>query len=460
MSHQPFPTVQQTPEHDPYLSHETEEVPPSQLRRVVGASFAGTMVEWFDFAVYGYMAVHISNTFFPSENQTAGLLGTFAVFAVAFALRPLGGIFFGALGDRIGRKRILVVTVTLMTVSTAAIGLIPGYDTLGVASAVLLLLARCLQGFSAGGEYAGATIYIVEHAPAAHRNRFSSATSAATFASFALAAGLGAVLGAILSEDAMGSWGWRALFLVSVPLGLVAFYIRTKMDESPEFQAMLKESSSRPAPRLGEVFRSQWLSMLKLGGFIMLTALSFYIYSTYMATFLTSVVGLQETTALLSSLVSLTLAGAATPLIGRMSDKFGRKRTMQFSAATLALLTIPAYLIAQQATFGSALIGQIMIGVGAVAANVVTSVMMSEMFSTDMRYSASGICYNITYAIFGGTAPYLATWLVSTTNSAVSPAIYVSIVAAISLVVVSFYIDETAGRPLQRHHDQPLPVRH
>ena len=283
--------------------------------------------------------------------------------------------------------------------------------------------------------------------------------SAATFSSFALAAGLGALLSFILPPEAMGDWGWRILFLLSVPMGLIAFYIRAKLHESPEFQAMIDDSAARPAPSLGVVFRTQWPAMLRLGGFVMLTALSFYIYSTYMSTFLIKVVGLPPHLALFSSLISLTLATALAPVMGRVSDRIGRRRTMQTAAGLLAILTIPAYMIAEQGTFATAVVSQLLIGLGAVTANVVTSVLMSEMFSTDVRFAASGACYNITYAVFGGTAPFLATWLVAGTGYSLSPAIYVATIAVASFLVATFLMPETAGRPLRRYHDDPVPAK-
>lgn len=442
----------------PAAGSDLAKVSPEHLRKVTGAAFAGTVVEWFDFAIYGYMATHIAATYFHSKDPVAGLLETFAVFAVAFALRPLGGIFFGRLGDRLGRKRVLVITVLLMSASTAAIGLIPGHATIGGWAPILLVLARCVQGFSAGGEYAGATIYVVEHAPDGNRARYSSAMPAATFASFALAAAIGAVLSLALPEAAMNDWGWRVPFLVAVPMGLIAFLIRSKLHESPEFQAMQADSAGRPKPGLADVLATQWSPMLRLGGFIMLTALSFYIYSTYMATFLTEVVGMDQGPTLVTGVVSLVAATAFAPLVGRWCDRIGRRRTMQAAALALGVLTIPAYLLTEQESFASALVAQLLVGVGAVMANVVTSVLLSEMFSTDMRYTASGISYNVTYAVFGGTAPYVATWLVSRTGDSLAPAYYVAAVALIALLVATFGIRETAGRPLRRYHDDPEPA--
>lgn len=447
-----------SPPNDQDQVPDLHKVSPEHLRKVVGASFAGTVVEWFDFAIYGFMATHIAATFFASDDPVTGLLETFAIFAVAFAMRPLGGIIFGRLGDRLGRKKILVFTVLLMSGSTAAIGLIPSQESIGIWAAVLLAIARCVQGLSAGGEYAGATIYTVEHSPDHQRNRYSSAMSMATFASFALAAGLGALLSLTLPPEAMGEWGWRVLFLLSVPMGLVAFYIRSKLHESPEFEAMVKDSANRPTLSLGEVIHSQWAQMLKLGGFVMLTALSFYIFSTYMSTFLTQVVGLNPGQAMLSSLVALLFATGLSPVMGRLSDRIGRRRMMQMSAVLLTVLTIPAYMLAELGTLGSAMASQLLIAVGAVSANVVTSVLISEMFSTDVRYTASGLSYNITYALFGGTAPYLATWLVMTTGNTLAPAMYVTIVAIIALVVASVFIRETSGKPLRRFHNDPVKL--
>ena len=425
---------------------------PVQLQRVVRAAFVGTIVEWFDFAIYGFMATYIAAAFFVSSSPASGVLETFAVFAVAFALRPLGGAFFGRLGDRIGRKRVLAVTVLLMSASTAAIGFIPTAASIGVAAPVLLVVARCLQGFSAGGEYAGATIYVVEESPAGRRARNSSFMPAATFLSFALAAGLGALLTTVLSPAAMASWGWRILFLVPIPLGAVAFYIRSRLQESPEFVALAESQQDRVQVSWSEVLRSQATQMIRLGGFIMLTALSFYIFSTYMSTFLTTVAGLPKQSALWSNLIALTVATAMAPVAGRICDRVGRRKMMIFAAGSLAVLVVPAYALASMGTIGTAVLGQLLMAIGAVSANVVTSVLLSEMFPTNVRYSASAICYNVTYAVFGGTAPFLATWLIITTGSSFAPAIYVVVVAVLALLVTIFAIRETAGLPLRRTH--------
>jgi MHS family proline/betaine transporter-like MFS transporter len=418
----------------------------STLRKVTGAAAAGTVVEWFDFAIYGFLAPIIARTFFPSGDHITGLLQTFAVFAVAFALRPLGGAFFGTLGDRIGRKKVLALTVLLMSGATATIGVLPSYSSIGIWAAVLLTLARSVQGLSAGGEYAGAVTYVIEHAPAGQRSRYSSWMPAATFASFSGAALLCYLLTANLPAEAMDSWGWRIPFLVAVPLGLVAFYIRQRLDESPLFQEVLNSATASHSP-LSQTMHQQWRPMLILGGYISLTALSFYTFSTYMTTFLREVAHLPADQVLMSNVIALAFAAALAPVLGRVCDRIGRRTTMVASVVLLGGLAIPAYLLASTGGFGNALAGQILLAVGAVTANVVTAVLLSEVFPTAVRYTASAITYNVSYAIFGGTAPFVATFLIASTGNNLAPAIYLTVIAAAALLA-AFLLPETSGRSM------------
>ncbi|MFD1213061.1 MFS transporter [Arthrobacter sp. GCM10027362] len=414
------------------------------LRKVTIAAAAGTVVEWFDFAVYGFLAPLLARTFFPEGDPVVALLQTFAVFAVAFAPRPVGGAFFGTLGDRIGRKRVLALTVLLMSGATMAIGLLPSYQTIGVWAAVLLTLARSLQGLSAGGEYAGAVTYVIEHSPDSERSRHSSWMPAATFGSFAAAALLRWALTAGLSTEAMNSWGWRIPFLVAAPLGLVAFYIRSKLDESPLFREVLESSGTEHSP-LRQTLATQWRKMAVLGGYISLTALSFYTFSTYMTTFLREVVHLPADAVLLSNVLALSFAAVIAPVIGRICDRVGRRPTMFASAVLLGGLAVPSYLLASGGSIYNALAGQVLLALGAVTANVVTAVLLSEVFPTAVRYTASAVTYNVSYAIFGGTAPFVATWLISLTANKMAPAIYLTVVAAGALAAV-FLMRETSNR--------------
>lgn len=421
------------------------ETDPATLRKVTGAAVAGTVIEWFDFAIYGFMAPILAVVFFPEGDELVGLLQTFAIFAISFALRPIGGAYFGMMGDRLGRKKVLALTVLLMSLATVAIGLLPSYQSIGIWAPILLTVARCVQGFSAGGEYAGAVTYVIEHAPDNQRSRFSSYMPASTFASFALAAMCSYLLTTSLSPEQMQSWGWRIPFLIAAPLGLVALYIRHRLDESPLFQQVMDGPKAEHAP-LRQTLREQWWPMLRLGCYISLTALSFYIFSTYMTTFLRSVIGMPADKVLLSNVIALSAAALAAPLIGKICDRIGRRPTMAVSALLLGCLAIPSYKLASDGTLASALSAQILLALGAVTANVVTAVLLCEIFPTRVRYTASAVTYNVAYAVFGGTAPFVATWLIAATGDRLAPAIYITVIAVLAFVV-TLISPETAGRP-------------
>lgn len=297
------------------------------LRKVVVAASVGNFVEWFDFAVYGFMATILAGEFFASDDPTVALLNTFALFVVAFALRPLGGAIFGLLGDRLGRKKMLSLTIILMAGSTTAIGVLPTYQTVGLLAPLLLCLARCVQGFSAGGEYAGACAFVLEHSPVDKKARYSSFLPVSTFSAFAFAAVVAFVFAATLSDAAMSAWGWRIPFLVAAPLGIFGFYIRMRLDETPAF-ALIEEHGEKVQAPLRETLRTQATTMIRLCGFVAVTALAFYTFTTYMTTYLQVVLKMDRATALFSNVAALLFAAALAPLVGRLSDRIGRKPTM------------------------------------------------------------------------------------------------------------------------------------
>jgi MHS family proline/betaine transporter-like MFS transporter len=327
-----------------------EQVDPATLRKVIVAAGIGNFVEWFDFAVYGFLATTIAQQFFPSGDASAALLKTFAVFAVAFAFRPLGGLFFGMLGDKIGRKRTLAFTILLMAGATTIIGLLPTYAAIGVTAPILLTIIRCAQGFSAGGEYAGACAYLMEHAPRGKRAWYGSFVPVSTFAAFAAAAIFAYALEASLSTEAMSSWGWRLPFLVAAPLGLVGLYLRWKMDETPAFQAVAEEHAVAHSP-LKETLRNHGAAICALGAFISLTALSFYMFTTYFATYLQVAGGLSRATALLVSLLALLFAAVMCPVAGAFSDRVGRRATVVTACVLLAVMVYPSFLMASSGSF-------------------------------------------------------------------------------------------------------------
>lgn len=416
------------------------------LRKVIRAASIGNIVEWFDFALYGFLATEIATNFFPSSDSTAGLLKTFAAFAVSFALRPLGGAYFGALGDRIGRKRTLSITILLMAGSTVVLGILPSYDTIGIIAPILLVLVRCVQGFSTGGEYAGACAFVLEHCRRDKRAWYSSFLPVSTFAAFGAAAVVSFACSDLFGSAAMTEWGWRLPFLIAAPLGVCGFYIRMKLGETPDFQQVADNDTVASAP-VREAFRSHGLTMVKLGLFICTTALSFYMFTTYMTTYLKVTAGHSASTTLLSNVLALAFAAALCPFVGRICDRFGRRRTMFAASGLLIIGGLPAFLLAGNSSLMSAVAGQLLLALGTVSCNVVTAVLLVELFPTRVRYTASALTYNLAYAVFGGTAPFIATFLIEITGDPLVPAYYLAVASLIAFVA-AWTLPETSRSPL------------
>jgi len=410
-----------------------QEVDTQTLRRVIAAASIGNFVEWFDFAAYGFLATILTREFFPSGDPTIGLLKTFAVFAVAFAFRPLGGLFFGVVGDRIGRKRTLAFTILLMAGSTTLIGLLPTYASIGYGAPLLLTVIRCVQGFSAGGEYAGACAYVMEHAPRQRRAFFGSFVPVSTFSSFACAAVVAWLLESSLSSQAMVDWGWRVPFLIAAPVGLIGVYLRVSLNETPAFQALEGKHDVAHAPLL-ETLHSQSWNILKLGAFVSVTALSFYTFTTYFATYLQVAGHLSRGTSLLVTVLALFFAAALCPLAGLFSDRVGRRATIASTGVFIIVSVYPAFSLGGSGVLSHSLVGVALLAIGAVFSGVVTAPLMSEVFATRTRYTASAITYNLAYTIFGGTAPLVATWLISVTGTNLSPAYYLIAVSIFAMI--------------------------
>lgn len=419
----------------------------SVRRAVVGASI-GNCVEWYDFAVYGFLAPFIGAAFFASQDPTVQLLSTFAVFAVAFFTRPLGGLFFGPLGDRIGRQKVLATVIILMSISTVLIGLLPGYATIGVAAPVLLVLLRCLQGFSAGGEYGGAATFLAEYAPDNRRGFTVSWLLFSTLVGFLLGSALATLLSATLPEAAMGSWGWRIPFFIAGPLGAVGLYIRLKLEDTPEFRALEQAGEVAGSP-LMETIRENWRPILQIAGLVVIHNVGFYTVFTFMSTYFSETLGFSSTTAFLSIMIAGLVAMALIPPLGALADRVGRKPLLLTACALFVLLAYPLFVLMNT--------GSVVLAVGAhVALAAIEALFVctslaagAELFATRVRYGGFSIGYNFSVAIFGGTAPYIAVFLISRTGSPLSPAFYVIFAAALTFVTV-LTMRETAGAPLHK----------
>lgn len=299
------------------------------VRKAVGAAALGNAMEWFDFGVYGYLAVTLGHVFFPSSSPTAQLIATFATFTVAFLVRPLGGLVFGPLGDRYGRQKVLAATMILMALGTFSIGLIPSYARIGLWAPALLLLARLLQGFSTGGEYGGAATFIAEYATDRRRGLMGSWLEFGTLAGYIAGAATVTALHMSLSEAQMLDWGWRVPFLVAGPLGLLGLYMRMKLEETPAFQAYAERTDvrDRDTPGLGvlAMLRIHWASLLKCVGLVLVFNVTDYMLLTYMPSYLSVTLGYAESKGLLLIIIVMLVMMPLNVVGGLFSDRLGRR---------------------------------------------------------------------------------------------------------------------------------------
>ena len=422
------------------------QVEETTLRRAIVGASIGNTVEWFDFATYSFLAVTLAAVFFPSGNPTAALLSTFAIFAAAFFVRPLGGLFFGPLGDKIGRQRVLATVIILMSLSTFVIGLLPPYATIGVWAPLLLVVARCLQGFSAGGEFGGASTFLAEYSPDDRRGFLVSWLEFSTLIGFLMGSILVLLLTTVLPEDALVSWGWRIPFLFAGPLGIVGLYIRLRLEDTPEFRT-LKESGEVARSPLRESITENWKQILQVVGLVIIQNVGFYVVLSYMTTYFQDPLGFSPTAASLSTTITLLVGMALIPPLGALSDRVGRKPLLLASCIGYVVLTYPLFLLLNTGNLFAAILAQVALG-ALLAVFISTSIAaLTELFPTRVRYGGFSIGYNLSVAIFGGSSPYLAQYVVSSTGSPLSPA-FIVIIAAVATLLVVLTIRETAGTDL------------
>lgn len=406
------------------------------LRRVVAASFIGNFVEWFDYAVYGYLAATIAVVFFPEASPTAGLLATFGVFAISFVIRPIGGVVWGHFGDRIGRRSTLSLSILIMSAATFVIAVLPGYERIGLAAPLLLLLVRIVQGFSAAGEYAGAASFLFEYAPRHRRGLYTSVVPASTATGLLLGSLLVTALTVLLSEDQMAAWGWRLPFLLAAPLGLIGRYIRSRLEDTPEFRSLEQQEAKTRTP-LAETFRHNKRAITVALGAACLNAVGFYTLLSYMPTYLSSELGLGETAAFTSTTVALCGYIGSVFLMGSLSDRFGRRNVLATAGILFAVLSVPLFLLLGSTGIVGITLLQLGLGVMLTMNDGTLPSYLAELFPTRVRYSGFAFSFNLANALFGGTAPFVATFLIHSSGSTVAPACYLAaagLVAALSMV--------------------------
>jgi MHS family proline/betaine transporter-like MFS transporter len=423
-----------------------KEAPPEQIKKAVAGAAMGNCIEWYDFGVFGFMPAILGQVFFNASSTSEGALATFAVLAITFVVRPFGSFVFGPLGDKLGRQKILALTIILMSGSTFIIGLLPSYATLGPASAVILILLRMVQGFSAGGEYGGAATFIAEYAPDRKRGFWGSWLEFGTLVGFAMGAGFVTLFTILLGDEAMLSWGWRLPFLIAGPLGLIGLYLRTRLEDTPLFVELEKKQLVEKSP-LKSLIKKHWTSILHLIGIVVLLNVADYIVISYLETYLKDTIGYSGNAPLVIILLTIVFMLILIVPIGILSDRIGRKPILITSCLAFLVLPIPAFSIMEAAKDDQnplqLALGVIMIAVPLVLFLAVVASTLPAMFPTQERYGGFSIGYSLSTAAFGGTASYVISSLVEGTGNTMWPAYYLMGAAAIAAIPI-LLLPETA----------------
>lgn len=428
-----------------------------RTRRTVIGGVVGGFIEWYDFVIYGLSAPVLADLFFPEGSPTAALLGIFAIYAVAFLMRPLGGLYFGALGDRIGRKHVLSATVLLIGAATLVIGLLPTYGQIGISAAALLLVARLVQGFSAGGESAGGGSFVIESAPAHRRGAWMGFFVASAFAPGAVGALLIVGLQATMGADGYQAWGWRIPFILGGVVAVFGLWIRRKLDDPEEYTESRAQDGQVKSP-LRKAASQHLRSIVIVVFLIAVQAVGAYMLNSYMLTFIATETGMASTSILLALSLSIGLITLALPFAGLLTDKVGRKPMLVAGGVWLLVLSVPAFLLVLQGTFLAAAAGTLILAIGVTVYSAGGYVTLFELFPTQVRASGVAMAYNIGFTIFGGTTPLISTALTDNFGS-LAPAYYMVVICAIGLLVVR-KTPETLGSNI-RHDifDGPMPAR-
>ncbi len=401
--------------------------------RDTAAGIVGNVLEWYDFAAFGFLAPYIAIAFFPSDNEFAGLIKTFAIFAVGYLMRPLGAILFGHIGDRVGRREALLLSVIMMIVPTILLGMLPTYAAVGITAPILLLLLRLIQGLSIGGEFTASATFVSELAPEGRKGLHASLTMLGAILGILLGSGVAMVLSDTLGEEAMTSWGWRLPFLMGIILGAVAFWMRRSMSSSPEMNDIHAGRDDREHPLI-EVLKNHRPAVLRLCSVVLMQGASFYVVFVWLSTYLKEIVQQPVSNPLLLNTIGLACLLPVIPLAGWLSDRFGRRALLMTAGIGILLCSWPLFIVFQQGDDGMILVGLVIFALLIGMAQGPTPAMMTELFPPEVRLTGIGIGYNVTLALFGGTAPLISTWLISATGTAIAPAFYLMAAAAISLV--------------------------
>lgn len=412
------------------------------MRKTVLAGAVGNVLEWYDFALFGYFAPVLSLLFFPSSDPSLSLIATFSVFAVGFLARPLGALLFGYWGDTRGRREALAWSILLMALPTCLVGMLPTYAQIGLAAPLALTALRFLQGLSVGGEFTGSVTFLVEHAAPAERGYIGSWAGFSAQIGALLGSGIGTVAAASLTHEALQEWGWRIPFLSGSLIALVGWYLRRRIPESPAFERLQQTGSVSSSPAR-ELLLSHRAPLLQVIGLVLLHGVAFYMFYVFLPTYLTRVTDLPMSTTLTINTVCMALLAVLIPVMGKVSDRVGHRWILAGGAAGLALGTVPFFLWLSSGQIALIIAAQTLITVFVAAYMGPFFAIVATLFPVSRRYTGLSLSYNIAAALFGGTAPLLATILIERSGNVLAPGWYVSLCAILSLIVLSTIREET-----------------
>ncbi|MFN7039275.1 MAG: MFS transporter [Alphaproteobacteria bacterium] len=409
------------------------------MRKIIISGMIGNTLEWYDFALYGHFATIISKLYFPTDNPSLSLIAAFSVFAAGFLMRPIGGVLFGYIGDKFGRKASLILSILLMAIPTACIGILPTYDQIGIFAPLLLTLIRLLQGLSLGGGFSGCIAFTIEHAPENRRGFAGSASVFSMCAGILLGLGVATLFSHILPIEKYESWGWRVPFIISIFIGLIGLYMKN-LNESPEYIKAKNEGTLSKTP-LREVTKFYLPELMVAIGIYFTVTVPFYTLMIFMNSFMSKIIGQPIRDALLMNSISIVILMCILPYASSLSDRIGRKPVLIFSSVAFILMTYPIFQLLMTNGFIAPLLGQILFATILAFYIAPVPAILVELFPTSVRFTGVALSYNISAAVFGGTTPAVAIWLIENTEREDALAFYIILFASLSLASLYFYKD-------------------
>lgn len=409
----------------------------SSQRRAIISAIIGNAFEWYDFVVFGFLSVVIARHFFPSTSPTVSLLLTTATFGSAFLVRPIGGILLGLYADRRGRKAALSIVILMMTISSAAMAFTPDYQSIGIAAPVVVVLARLLQGLSAGGEFGSATSMLIEYAPANRRGFYGSWQNFGQFLAAVVAALMGVLVTRYLPGSALDSWGWRIPFLFGVLIGPVGFYIRTRLDEAPAYVHALDETPRSAGSMLALVWREHRAALWIAFGLVVASSVAQYVLNVYLPVYSVQQLKLPVSAPFTVLILTGSLRMLLIPLFGLLSDRVGRKPVLGVAMALYVLTIYPLFVwLVAAPSLPRLFATEIVFAVLMAAALGPASTALAELFPTQVRATGLSISYNLATTLFGGFSPFLVTWLIDVTGDRMMPAYFVTAAMVVGLIAL------------------------